>query len=76
MRVLLQNTETNLYFVDPNQWTDDPLKATDFEEVEHAARAYHTQDLAYARIVLEPGMAAPGLQALTDAVRRTQTQGY
>jgi hypothetical protein len=53
MRVLLQNTETKLYFVDNDEWTDDPLKATDFEEVEHAARVYHLHDLAYARIVIE-----------------------
>ena len=55
MRVLLQNTETKLYFIDTDEWTDDPLKATDFEQVEHAAEVYHSRDLAYAQIILEPG---------------------
>lgn len=54
MRVLLQNTETKLYFVDTNQWTDDPSKAKDFQEVEHAAQIYHLQGPAYAKIVVEP----------------------
>ncbi len=56
MRVLLQNTETKLYFIDANEWTDDPSKATDFEEVELAAQVYHTHDLAYAQIVLQPAL--------------------
>ena len=55
MRVLLQNTETNLYYIDTNEWTNDPLKATDFEKVDHAAHVYHAQNLAYARILVEPG---------------------
>jgi len=54
MRVLLQNTETKLYFINTDQWTDDPLKATDFGEVELAVDVYHRHDLAYAQIVVEP----------------------
>ena len=57
MRVLLQNTETKLYFISPGEWTDDPVKATNFGEVEIAAEAYHSKDLAYAQIVIEPGLA-------------------
>lgn len=53
MRVLLQNTETKLYFIDRDNWTDDPLQATDFEEVEMAAEIYHRNDLDYACIVVQ-----------------------
>ncbi len=56
MRVLLQNTETNLYFIGTEQWTEDPIKATDFGDIEHAARVYQAQNLAYARIVLDPSI--------------------
>jgi len=55
MRVLLQNTETKLYFIDSDQWTQDPSEATDFEEIQLAEQVYHHHDLAYARIVVEPG---------------------
>jgi hypothetical protein len=55
MRVLLQNAETKLYFIDIDKWTDDPAKAKDFEEIEHAAAMYHVKDLVYAQIVLEEG---------------------
>ncbi len=54
MRVLLQNTETNLYFIGAEQWTEDPIQATDLEDIEHAAQVYQAQNLAYARIVLHP----------------------
>ena len=56
MRVLLQNTETKLYFIDSDKWTDDPLQATDFEEVEMAAEVYHRNDLDYARIVVQSAL--------------------
>ena len=75
MRVLLQNTETRLYFMDIDQWTDDPLKARDFEDVERAADAYEDQDIDYARIVLEPGVAALTHHPLEELVRRLQIQG-
>lgn len=54
MRVLLQNTETKLYFAGPNEWTEDSSKAVDFEHVDRASEAYNTQNLNYAQIVLEP----------------------
>lgn len=75
MRVLLQNTETKLYFIGQNEWTNDPLKATDFEQVESAAEAYHTQDLAYAQIVLEPGLPAARPQMSTAFLRAPQPGG-
>jgi hypothetical protein len=55
MRVLLQNSVTKLYFIEKGQWTDDPSKATDFREVKRAEQMYHTHDLAYAQIVVDPG---------------------
>jgi hypothetical protein len=75
MRVLLQNAETKKYFVSPNDWTSDPLKATDFEEVETAAQVYHTQDVAYAQIVLEPGLPAAPPQPRAELVRNDQPRG-
>jgi hypothetical protein len=75
MRVLLQNTETKLYFISPDEWTNDPLKATDFEEVEVAAEAYHTKDLAYAQIVLEPGLAPSRPQVRAALLRAIQAEG-
>lgn len=74
MRVLLQNAETKLYFIDANEWTDDPLKATDFQHVEHAAHIYHRQDLAYARIVVEHGPPSPSPQSVTDLLRQVHAQ--
>lgn len=74
MRVLLQNTETKLFFIDKDQWTEDPEKATDFEEVELAAQVYHTQDLVYARIVLEPGVL-PRHTAAAELLKYVQAHG-
>ena len=74
MRVLLQNAETKLYFINANEWTDDPLKATDFEEVEQAVQTYDTQDLRYAKIVLEPGSPAAWPQVLAENLKPSQAQ--
>jgi hypothetical protein len=73
MRVLLQNTETKLFLIVPNDWTPDPLQATDFEEVANAAQFYHTQDLAYAQILLEPGLPTARSQ-LSELIGRLQAQ--
>jgi hypothetical protein len=75
MRVLLQNAETKQYFVSPNDWTSDPLEATDFEEVETAAQVYHAQDVAYAQIVLEPGLPPARVQPNVGYARNAQAQG-
>ena len=55
MRVLLQNTETKLYYRGPDEWTDDPNQAMDFEHVSQAVRTYTHENVFYAQIVLEPG---------------------
>ena len=75
MRVLLQNTETKLYFINANEWTEDPLKATDFEEVEQAAQVYHIQDLAYARIVVEPRLPSGRPQILAELYKSMPSNG-
>ncbi len=54
MRVLLQNSETKLYFAGPNEWTDDATKAVNFEHIDRASQTYAAENLAYAEIVLEP----------------------
>lgn len=74
MRVLLQNTETKLYFIIPNEWTNDPAKATDFEDVENAAQVYHTQDLTYAQILLEPGSQSAHPRIVSELLRGIQPQ--
>ena len=70
MRVLLQNTETKLYLIGDNEWTDDPAKATDFEEIENAAQIYHAHDLAYARIVVDPASASPTPEVFMEMLRQ------
>lgn len=75
MRVLLQNTETKLYFINTNEWTDDPLKATDFEEVEHAAEVYAAQDMAYAQIIVQPGALPHTPPVLEHLARYIQARG-
>ena len=75
MRVLLQNTETKLYFIDADDWTDEPSKATDFEDVDNAAQVYHVQNLVYARIVVEPGPIAQKPRSLGELLKYVQAQG-
>ena len=74
MRVLLQNAETKLYFVDTNQWTDDPSKAKDFQEVENAAQIYHIHDLAYAKIVVESGPTEARRDPMEALLKLVQAQ--
>ena len=54
MRVLLQNSETKLYFAGPNEWTEDSGKALNFEHIDQATEVYANENLAYAEIVLDP----------------------
>ncbi len=53
MRVLLQNTQTRLYYAAPGQWTEHLANAFDFEQVERAAQVYSLEDLPYAQIILD-----------------------
>ena len=75
MRVLLQNTETKLYFINPNEWTDDPLKATDFEQVDHAADVYHSRGLSYAQIIVDEDRIQPRPNVLAELVKQVRAQG-
>jgi hypothetical protein len=75
MRVLLQNTETKLYFIDTNEWTDDPAKARNFEDVQLAERIYNSQGLAYARIVVEQGPPEQRREVLGELLKYIQAQG-
>jgi hypothetical protein len=75
MRVLLQNTETKLYYIEADTWTDDPLRATDFEEVEQAAHVYHCQHLAYAQIIIHPGASSAKQHVFEELARQIQTHG-
>jgi hypothetical protein len=70
MRVLLQNTETKLYLIGDNEWTDDPDKATDFEAIENAAQVYHTHDIVYARIVVDPAPTSPRPKTFVEMLRQ------
>ena len=54
MRVLLQNSETKLYFAGPNEWTEDSAKALNFEHIDRATEVYANENLTYAEIVLDP----------------------
>ena len=75
MRVLLQNTETKLYFIGTDHWTDDPLRATDFGEVELAADVYHRHGLTYAQIVVEPAALPKGTADLSELRKYVQVRG-
>jgi hypothetical protein len=45
MRTLLRNTVTNLYFLCPDKWTDDPARAFDFRFIDRALDYVHTWQL-------------------------------
>ncbi len=55
MRVMLQNSETGLYYAGPNDWTNDTLHAIDFESVSHAVEAYKHERVAFATIMVDHG---------------------
>ena len=75
MRVLLQNTQTKLFFIDTDEWTEDPWKATDFEDVEVAAQIYHSHNLDYAQIVLEPASVPQPAAVLSELRKYVQAPG-
>ncbi len=58
MRVLLQNSITQLYYAGPGRWSEHMIEALDFGQVERAAEIYALEDLAYARIVLDADLPA------------------
>ncbi|MGH7970789.1 MAG: hypothetical protein ACREIC_18875 [Limisphaerales bacterium] len=66
MRVILQNTETKLYFAGPNEWTADTSKAVNFEDIDRASQVYNTANLAYAEIVLKPDLPGEANEAVSQ----------
>lgn len=55
MRVLLHNTETNLYYAGGTQWTAEPRLALDFETTELAIQAFKAHRLNFAEIIVDYG---------------------
>ncbi len=55
MRVMLQNSETGLFYAGPSNWTSDVLHAVDFESVSHAVEAYKHERVAFAAIMVDHG---------------------
>ncbi len=55
MRVMLQNSETGLFYAGPNKWTSDTVHAIDFASVPHAVEAYKHERVAFASIMMDDG---------------------
>jgi hypothetical protein len=45
MKTLLRKIQSGLYFRAPDQWTEDPWEALDFETIDHALRFVQTWKL-------------------------------
>jgi hypothetical protein len=45
MKTLLRKIPTGLYFRAPDQWTNDPWEALDFDTIDHAQRFVQTWNL-------------------------------
>jgi hypothetical protein len=53
MKVLLHNTETDLYFLGPdNMWTTDPEKAMNFEIAERAKKQAQESSLKDVELIV------------------------
>jgi hypothetical protein len=53
MKVILHNTETDLYFLGPNNmWTNDPAKAMDFEVADRAVKQAKESSLTGVEIIV------------------------
>ena len=52
MKVILRNTSTNLYFLGPNMWTNDPCKALDFVLPDRAVISARRTGLADLELVV------------------------
>lgn len=63
MKVLLHNTETDLYFLGPdNMWTTDPEKAMNFEVAERAKKQAQDSSLQHVELIVTfTGGSAGGL---------------
>ena len=55
MRVLLHNSETQLYYAGSAGWTDDLWQAFDFGTVQQAVKSYKERRVAFAEVILDSG---------------------
>ncbi len=53
MKVLLQDTQTKLYYAGPGRWIKERSEAYDFERIERAAQAYDSENYPFAEILIE-----------------------
>ncbi len=53
MKVLLQDTQTKLYYAGPGRWVKERGEALDLEKIERAAQAYDTENYPFAEILVE-----------------------
>ncbi len=53
MRVLLQDTQTKLYYAGPGHWVKEKTEALDFERIDRAAQVYETEKYPFAEILVE-----------------------
>jgi hypothetical protein len=53
MKVMLQDTQTKLYYAGPGQWVKERGQAMDFERIDRAAQAYETERYPFAEILVE-----------------------
>ena len=53
MRVLLQDTQTKLYYAGPGRWVKERLEALDLERIDRAAQTYETENYPFAEILVE-----------------------
>jgi hypothetical protein len=53
MKVLLQDTETKLFYAGPGRWVKEKPEALNFERIERAAQVYETENYPFAEILVE-----------------------
>ncbi len=53
MKVLLQDTQTKLFYAGPGRWVKERSEAYDFEKIERAAQAYESENYPFAEILVE-----------------------
>ncbi len=53
MKVLLQDTQTKLYYAGPGRWVKARREALNFEAIERAAQTYDTENYPFAEILVE-----------------------
>ncbi len=53
MKVLLQDTQTKLFYAGPGRWVKERSEAYDFERIERAAQAYDSENYPFAEILVE-----------------------